>query len=92
MSAGAARKGPADRKRLAQANTLRLCEHYAGEVRRTVRSEGGVRHHFACPRCARQTFTAYLPEDADPPGGGTVGCSGEGCSVPERLNAPDLVA
>ena len=92
MSAGAERKGPADRKRLAQANTLRLCEHYAGEVRRTVRSEGGVRHHFGCPRCARQTFTAYLPEDADPPGNGTVGCSGEGCSVPERLNAPDLVA
>ena len=75
-----------------QANTLRLCEHYAGEVRRSVRSEGGVRHHFGCPRCARQTFTAYLPEDADPPGNGTVGCSGEGCSVPERLNAPDLVA
>ena len=92
MSAGAGRRGPADRKRLAQANTLRLCEHYAGEVRRTVRSEGGVRHHFGCPRCARQTFTAYLPEDADPPGNGTVGCSGEGCSVPERLNAPDLVA
>ena len=92
MSVGAGRKGPADRKRLAQANTLRLCEHYAGEVRRTVRSEGGVRHHFGCPRCARQTFTAYLPEDADPPGSGTVGCSGEECSVPERLNAPDLVA
>jgi hypothetical protein len=92
VSAAAGRKGPANRKRLAQANTLRLCEHYAGEVRRTVPSEGGVRHHFVCPRCARQTFTAYLPEDADPPGGGTVGCSGEGCSVPGRLNAPDLVA
>lgn len=88
----AGRERAADRKALVQANMLRLCEHYAGAVVRSGRADGGARHHFYCPRCARQTFTAYLPADAEPPGSGTAGCSVEGCPVPPAMNAPDLVA